>query len=210
EKDPYTNESRFSFTVAAPSASYAVRQEMATVVVEGRIGYGRRRQYGTHRVKVTQGDNLLHEEFGRLRNPEVHLLRFPPRSADPHHTIARVLADRYLDPIRYELASMRHLEAVREESSRVIIASSPPQDDVGQRGQYAMPHLQRVLSRNDETAAFVQAHLAGIAGVDNVRFLSGTRGYVAHAKAINKSTGGESYLADFGFGVGQCLPVIVQ
>ena len=42
---------------------------------------------------------------------------------------------------RYDIGSIRHLSPVRDESQRVIVASSPPYDNVGQRGQYALPHL---------------------------------------------------------------------
>ncbi len=36
------------------------------------------------------------------------------------------------------------------------------------------------------------------------------KGYLAHARAKNKTTNAESYLSDFGFGVSQCLPIFVQ
>ena len=87
-----------------------------------------------------------------------------------HHAVARVLADRYLAPIRYEISSMRHLEAVREDPTRVIVAATPPEDDVGQRGQFAMPHLQKVLLENEEQGEFVRRHLANVAEIDDIRF----------------------------------------
>ena len=214
--DPFTEESRFEFTVPGPDHESEVQAAIpAEVLVEGRVSYSRAGQFGIHRAIVQQGQTRLHEELGSLRNVDVRLLRFPSRSNQLEDTLRRVLADRYLEPIRYEIESFRHLEPVREESTRVIIAASPPPNDVGQRGQFAMPHLQRLLDShnqnyNHQQASFVREHLTNIAGVSDVQFSSGNRGYVAHAKAVNQSTGAESYLADFGFGVGQCLPIIVQ
>lgn len=210
QTDPYSGESTFGFTVPAVDDDDAVREETATVQVEGRVSYGRKGQFGTHRVVVRTGDQKVYDELGRLKNPDVRLLEFPPRSAEPHHTVARVLADRYLDPIRYEIGAIRHLEPIREESTRVIVAAAPPEHDVGQRGQFAMPHLQRIIQADEEDAAFVREQLERIADVSDIRFETSGRGYVAHAKAVNKATQTESYLADFGFGVGQALPVVVQ
>ena len=209
QTDPYSGETRFSFSVARAEKQEAVHEEAATVNVEGKVSYGRR-QIGKHRVLAHVGEEKVYDESGSIKNPDVRLLRFPPRSSEPHHTVARVLADRYLDPVRYELGAIRHLEPVREESTRVIAAAAPPEHDVGQRGQFAMPHLQRVLQRDDEDAEFVREHVQRIANVADIRFQTSGRGYVAHAKAVNEATGTESYLSDFGFGVGQALPVIVQ
>lgn len=210
QTDPYSGESTFTFSVAGPDDSSPIREKVATVELQGRVSYSKKGQYGTHRVIAHIGGERAYDELGRLRNPDVRLLRFPARSTEPHHTVARVLADRYLDPIRYEIGAIRHLEPIREESTRVIVAAAPPEHDVGQRGQYAMPHLQKILLREGSDAEFVREQLARIADVKDIRFQTSGRGYVAHAKAVNASTGTESYLSDFGFGVGQALPVVVQ
>ncbi|MCY2995707.1 MAG: AAA family ATPase [Planctomycetota bacterium] len=208
--DPYTDESQFTFSVPAHAGQAAIQEQTADVELKGQVSYSPRGQYGIHQVVVTLGNTKVHEDFGRLRNPDVRLLQFPARSTEPHHTVARILADRFLTPIRYELSSIRHLEAVREESTRVIVTATPPEDDVGQRGQFAMPQLQRLLLENGDGADFVRRHLARIADVEDIRFESTMRGYIANAKAVNRCTKAESHLSDFGFGVGQCLPVIVQ
>jgi hypothetical protein len=60
-------------------------------------------------------------------------------------------------------------------------------------------------------ADFVQKHLAAIADVGDLRFRSAGRGYVADAMATNLRTNMKSYLSRLSaFGVGQCLPIVVQ
>jgi predicted ATPase len=66
------------------------------------------------------------------------------------------------------------------------------------------------MNEGDAKAGFVQKHLEAIADVAELRFKSAGRGYVADALATNVRTNMNSYLADFGFGVGQCIPIVVQ
>ncbi|TWU46497.1 AAA family ATPase [Rubripirellula reticaptiva] len=206
--DPLTKEIKLQLTI--PLESDISHEEVAHVRVSGLVAYRSRSRIGTHRVKVTLGDEKVFDELGQLRNPEVGLLKFPARSSSPEKAILRVFSDRFLSSIRHELSSMQHLEAVREESSRVILVSNPPDGTVGQRGQFALPHLQLLMAKKGEDADFVQTHLEAVADVINLRFKSAGRGFVAHATAMNRRTQMESYLSDFGFGVGQCLPIIVQ
>lgn len=203
-----TDELRLQLTI--PSESQISQPISAHVSVSGQIAYRSRSRIGTHHVNVVLDGEEVLREVGQLRNPEISLLRFPARSSTPEKAIHRVFSDRFLSSIRHELNSMQHLGAVREESSRVILASNPPSGTVGQRGQFALPHLRQIMSLGGEKAEFVQKHLAEIADVTDLRFKSAGRGYVADAVATNVRTNMKSYLADFGFGVGQCLPIVVQ
>jgi hypothetical protein len=99
---------------------------------------------------------------------------------------------------------------MRVESQHAILTSLPPVEDVGQRGEFALPHLQSIMTANDERADFVSTHLAAVAGVGKLRFSSSGGKNVAHARALNRETKAWAYLSDFGFGVSQCLPVFVQ
>ena len=110
--------------------------------------------------------------------------------------------------LRYQLDSTRHLSPVRSESQRVIVAAHPSIDDVGQVGQYALPHLKQLMTEGDEDYEFILSHLNNVAGLESVRFK--TSGYVSQALAKNKLTGAEVLVADYGFGVSQCLPILVQ
>ena len=206
--DPLTNKTQLRLTI--PDESELRYDAKAQVRLSGLIAYRDRSRIGTQRVTVRLGDEVVLNELGQLRNPEVGLLRYPMRSETPEKAIQRAFSDRFLSSIRHEVSSMQHLEAVREESSRVILASNAPSRTVGQRGQFALPHLQAILAHDNDNSAFVRRHMKGIADIESIRFQSAGRGYVAHATAVNSRTGMSSYLADFGFGVGQCLPIVAQ
>jgi predicted ATPase len=116
----------------------------------------------------------------------------------------------YLDSLRQEMTSIRHLSPIREESERSVILGSPPPDDVGHRGEYAMPHLQRILDEGGERADFVLKHIESVVDIEDVKFKPQVKGFIPEFRAKNKLTGAEAYLADFGFGVSQCIPIFVQ
>ena len=82
-------------------------------------------------------------------------------------------------------------------------------DSVGQRGQYTLPHLQEMMVEFPERYEFIKPHLESVAGIDDIRF-SRSSGYVSRALAKSKTTGAEVLIADYGFGVSQCLPIFVQ
>ncbi len=125
-------------------------------------------------------------------------------------SFARSFAEhQLLDTLRYQLNSIRHLSPVRDESQRVIIASPPPIDYVGQRGQYVLPHLQQMTTEYKDRYDFILPHLDTVAGIGDIEFKKST-GYVSQAFARNKATGADVLIADYGFGVSQCLPIFVQ
>ena len=123
----------------------------------------------------------------------------------------KLLLARYelLSRLRYQINSLRHLSAVRDESQRVILASPPPVDYVGQRGQYTLPHLQQMMEEGEEGYEFILPYLDNVAGIDDVAF-STSLGYVSRCYARNKTTRANVPIADYGFGVSQCLPIFVQ
>ena len=116
---------------------------------------------------------------------------------------------RLRDGLRYHINSIRHLSPVRSEAQRVIIASPPPIDDVGQGGEFALPHLQRMIGEEHERYEFILPYLESVAGVAGVRFRTSS-GYISQAIARNKTTGADALIGDFGFGVSQCVPILVQ
>jgi hypothetical protein len=111
----------------------------------------------------------------------------------------------------YALRNFLQGDPIREESERAIIVGSPPKDDVGHRGQFAMPHLRKLLELGaDNGAGLVLRHAESVAGVAELHFDTAMKGYLGHVKGKNKETGAECHLADFGFGVSQCIPIFVQ
>ena len=109
----------------------------------------------------------------------------------------------------YQIDSIRHLSPVRDESQRVIVASSPPSDNVGQQGEFTLPHLQQLVAERGDQYDLVLQYLQSVMNIDRVRFRTSS-GYVSQAFARNQTTGADVLIADFGFGVSQCLPILVQ
>ena len=56
---------------------------------------------------------------------------------------------------------------------------------------------------------FISPHLEKVAGIEAIRFRTSSR-YVSQALAKNKTTGADVLISDYGFGVSQCLPILVQ
>ncbi len=113
------------------------------------------------------------------------------------------------DTIRYQLNAARHLSAIRDDSQRVLMASYPPIDDVGPRGQFALHHLQRIVADKSDGYRLILPYLSKVAGIEDVSFDASSQ-YVTRAFARNHTTGANVLIADYGFGVSQCLPILVQ
>lgn len=132
------------------------------------------------------------------------------QGSSPRAGLARIIAASVLqDELRYQINSIRHLSPVRVEAQRVIIASPPPVEDVGQGGEFALPHLQRMIEGKSLRYDFILPHLEKVTGITGVKFRNSS-GYISQAIATNKATGAEAHMADFGFGVSQCVPILVQ
>ena len=114
-----------------------------------------------------------------------------------------------VDALRKNLSGIRHLLPVRAEAQRVIVASPPPVTDVGQRGEFALPHLQQLMDSSSDDYEFIRSHLENIAGIESMEFKTPTR-FISQAYARNSTTGADVLIADYGFGVSQCLPILVQ
>lgn len=124
--------------------------------------------------------------------------------------VDRLVAEsHFLDSLRYEIRSISHLLPIREESQRVILTAPPPMGEVGQKGQYAIPHLQRLVSANKSDYKFIQPHLENVAGISDIQFEESSD-YMSRCLAKNTVTGAEVLIANYGFGVSQCLPIFVQ
>ena len=197
-------------TARSRQGQMSVREDdEAEYVVDTRIRYSRSKQSGHHSVSgMINGKPEFHQKTTNLSTSE--LLRFGSQSTDPAKSFQNFMADRFLLPLRKEIHSWRHLSAIREESQRAIATASPPAHDVGQRGEYALPHLQTIMKEKDGADEFVLKYMASVVEIVGLRFESSMKGYLAHCRATNQNTGGESYLNDFGFGVSQCLPIFVQ
>lgn len=177
--------------------------------VSGCIHYTRSQARGSHKIKMSaNGDPVAVLSTKNIRLAK--FLNITEESSRPEIAVKNYLKNQALEPVRYEFVSSRHLSPIREESERAIIVASPPKDDVGHRGQFAMPHLRKLLESGSAAAKLVLAHAEAVAGVSGLHFDTTMKGYLGHVKGKNKQTGAECHLADFGFGVSQCIPIFVQ
>lgn len=127
-----------------------------------------------------------------------------------HESVIRAMSEVQMTAVLSHIVdSIRHLSPVRDESQRVIVAAPPPEDSVGQRGQYTLPHLQEMMTEDRDRYEFIKPHLRSVANIEGVRFKKSS-GYVSRALAKNQTTGAEVLISDYGFGVSQCLPIFVQ
>ena len=115
-----------------------------------------------------------------------------------------------VDVVRYQIGSLRYLSPIRYESDRVILATAPPADYVGVIGQYALPHLQQIVADSRDDYDFLLPYMKNIATIDEIEFTASPDGYVTQAYAKNRTTGANVLISDYGFGVSQCLPILVQ
>ncbi len=108
-----------------------------------------------------------------------------------------------------QILSLCHLAPVRVEPQRVIQVSNLPLNNVGSNGLHALPHLQRLWNEHSDEYKFIRPHIKKIIGLEETRFRN-LNGQVSQAIAKNMVTGAEVLIADYGFGVSQCLPILVQ
>ena len=125
-------------------------------------------------------------------------------------SLLRMMAEQDIQRVlRMQINTTRHLPAVRAESAKVILVSHPPSDHVGYSGENTLPHLQQMVLEDRDRYEFILPHLRNVAGIESVKFETSSS-YVSQAYATNKTTGANVLVADYGFGVSQCLPIFVQ
>ncbi len=119
-----------------------------TFNIRGGVHYGNRFKYGRHEVYGRLSPKALFRKYGANNLDRVGFLRFE-RTDSLNDLIEGVAAERFLDTLRQEFLSQRHLSPIREESQLAVQTGSPPPNDVGDRGEYAMPHLAEFFTNAD-------------------------------------------------------------
>ncbi len=83
--------------------------------------------------------------------------------------------------------------------------------DVGQDGRFAPHHLWNIHKRADHNEInFVNSYMENVLNMTDVRFSNTGDSDLSQCFAKNQIIGTESNLADFGYGVSQCFPILVQ
>ncbi len=124
-------------------------------------------------------------------------------------TIIKFVAEtEFVKIIRDQIQTLKHLLPVRNEPKKSVIDAPPPPGNVGQNGEYALPHLKRILDEEVQGKDLVLKYLSSVASVAGVRF--DNMKYMIECLATNKETEAETHIGNFGFGVSQCIPIFVQ
>ena len=151
----------------------------------------------------------LRESLSRMQRGET--IRRTSRETKRHFEMVDEFFARneLISTVRYQFDAIRHLSPVRADLERVILASSPAYDNVGQGGEFALPHLQAIIDNDRDRYEFIRPYLERVIDIERVNFKTSSQ-FVSQAMAKNMTTGAEVVIADFGFGVSQCLPIFVQ
>jgi hypothetical protein len=206
-----TEADRLRINLDIPRQPIRAKTKKAQFNVGGAVHYGSKFRYGRHVVDgKVEGEVVFKKRADNLA--KVGFLRFAERTDSLNKLLEGVVAERFLDGLRQEFLSPRHLSPIREESQQAVQTGSPPPRDVGHRGEFAMPHLAKILTdpEEDERTKFIFKYIAAVARLDKVTFSRRFSALVTHIKARNMDTQAVCSLADFGFGVSQCLPIFIQ
>lgn len=173
------------------------------------FGDGTRGSFGM--VAKEAGEKVYARKFGDLA--EIGFLGFPLNIKDPEVAYEAVMGDQlFLAPAREFFSEIKHLGPTRNESPRTIQAESPPDGEVGHRGEHALAHLVRMLDakRKKKELPFVLKFCESVLHMDRMELRDQIPGLLASFEARNTDTQVKHWLADFGFGVSQCIPIFVQ
>lgn len=202
---------RLRVNLEIPRQSIRAEAKKAEFSISGAVHYGRHSRYGRQIVEgQIEGKSIFKKRVDNLA--KVGFLRFAERTDSVNKLLESVMAEQFLDGLRQEFLTPRHLSPIREESQLAVQTGSPPPLNVGHRGEYAMPHLANILRDSEQSgrANFIFKHAAAVAKVDRVTFSHRIAALVTQVKARNMETQADCSLAEFGFGVSQCLPIFIQ
>lgn len=224
DKRAYTDESERR---SKPDQQAETRPEpQANFTVTASVPYNKVRM-GDLRVKIKSNGGFQDERKERIRKTSLSFISeitridkiFDERllsKKNPSKMISETLKimDRhvYLSTLIGEIVSIKHISPTRVSFRRVIELATPPDDSVGQNGEYAIPHLQRLMGKSDERSDLLSTYLESIVDVEKLEFKGQNIGDLGHVTALatNSKTKARSYLSEFGFGVSQVIPVLVQ
>ena len=118
-------------------------------------------------------------------------------------------AEQYcLTALTQHIHLLYHIGPVKADLARSFDAGEPVATDyVGKAGQYALNLLKNIPISKDRYKFFL-SHLSNVLGVSDIEF--NEQGELAQCLAKNNATGAKTNVANLGFGVSQCLPILVQ
>ena len=209
-----------------PDQRTEIRPEpQADFIVTASIPYNKVR-VGNLRIEIKINGEFQDELKGKIRKISSSLISEITRidkiderllsEKNPSKMISETLKimDRhiYLSTLIEEIKNIKHISPTRVSFRRVVELATPPDDSVGQNGEYAIPHLHRLMEKPDRRSDILSMYLESLVDVESLEFKGQTLGALSHVTALatNSKTKARSYLSEFGFGVSQVIPVLVQ
>ena len=115
-----------------------------------------------------------------------------------------------VDALSQHINAIRHISPAKGDLDGVIdINANIPTDYVGKNEEYTLHHLWKQYSdKSREKYKFISPHMESIVDIDGIDF--DEHRSLALCNARNVKTGKCVNIGDFGFGVSQCLPILVQ
>ena len=176
----------------------------------------RREPAPEHEARLLTGSDVL-LEVNKLFPPDAggsRLLEFENAARAGRYDDKEWLAQKdMVEVLRRNISTLQYLQAARVELSvlsPMMKDSALPGGNVRQDGGYTLPHLRRLIEATDSSNYdFIMPHIRAVAGIERIEF-DELGELFAWCYAINKVTGAKTHMANFGFGVSQCLPVFVQ
>ena len=159
---------------------------------------------------ITVSDKAIWEE-GALIDSESRLLRL--QSANDNGKVQDNVVDCNigLTEMKADLENLRHLQANRDELHRLFEAKTPPTEGVGQRGEHTLAHIAALFSSPqdvDRRKLFAE-YAKNVLDIEDFDFID-LQDNNKFCEAKNRKTGKTVNIASFGFGVSQCLPILMQ
>ena len=147
-------------------------------------------------------EDMFNELESKLEHTPQNLSTFEPmqriaaQSACLHH-------------FKEGIQALKHLYPVKTELSSEVFHSPPMSRDVGSKGEYTLQHLKKIFDEGGKNREFVEKFLTLVISVRNLKF-DNPANTVIEAFATDEETNAEAYIGQFGRGVSQCIPIIVQ
>ncbi len=187
-------------------------------IASGKVSYGEAKESDAEdSIRTLDANGVEVARLHRRLKPGLRFLAYPSNRAKHEESYDSIAAvdesiKRALPVtmLEQELRRVAHISAVREEFQRVVALGSVPPHSVGARGQYTVPQLQLIADSDSPASKFVSRHLSAVAQLGLPDFKPVIDGYLSTCEAQNENSGAQTLLADYGFGVSQALPIILQ
>ena len=195
-----------------------IDQEERTYTVQASVTYSRKGFVGKEQKMIFEaGDrrpfqtvsdispnsSFLDFRGGRVRSPSIDM------------NIQMPIQQFCIDTIHTDLNHLKHLSAMRDELRGVFRTHEfTSNKNVGSKGESTIFELWKEEILKTDEAEFFKKHAREILGIDNIKFTELSDLIGCDAKnAVTGTTFVYNFRVDishFGFGVSQCLPILVQ